>query len=335
MKLVLLGAGRIGQVHAANIARHPLAELAVVVDVNQQAAAALASKYKARVVENAQAALAEKDIAGVLVCSSTDTHVEMIELAAKYGKPVFCEKPIDLDLAKVDSCLAKVKQAGVALVIGFNRRFDPHFKALKEGLDGNNIGHLEVLKITSRDPEPPPPAYAKVSGGIFRDMTIHDLDMARYLLDEEPVEIFATGSCLVDPEIGQAGDLDTVMLILKTASGKLCQIDNSRRAVYGYDQRIEAFGEKGMLMAGNPTPTTLQCFGQAAVSCDKPHFFFLERYQAAYRAELDHFIDVVAEKTEPLVSGIDGRLALWLADAATRSHQAGRPISLEAANESS
>ncbi|HUU03756.1 MAG TPA: inositol 2-dehydrogenase [Myxococcota bacterium] len=329
MKLALLGAGRIGRVHAGNVSANPRAVLSAVADVNFEAAKELADKHGARAYAEAEQAMADPEIDGVMICSSTDTHVEMIELAAQYGKPVFCEKPIDLDLARVDACLEKVAAAGVPLMIGFNRRFDPHFSALERALAAGEIGKIEVLKITSRDPEPPPAGYVAVSGGIFRDMTIHDLDMARFLLPDEPREVYAAGSCLVSPDIGRAGDVDTAVVILKTAGGVICQIDNSRRAVYGYDQRIEALGEKGMLQAGNPSPTTLARYTQAAVTTDKPPYFFLERYAEAYRAELDNFLDVVAGKAEPAVDGQDGRAALMLADAAARSLAENRTIQLE------
>lgn len=328
MNLVLLGAGRIGRVHGANIARHPSARLHSVVDVDSAKAESLAKDLGADVVLDAEAAVADSAVAGVLICTSTDTHVEMIEIAARQGKPIFCEKPIDLDLAKVDRCLDVVRKAGVPLFIGFNRRFDSHFSALKQALSHGEIGQLEMLRITSRDPAPPPPEYVKVSGGIFRDMMIHDFDMARFLLEEEPVELYATGSCLVDPAIEAAGDVDTAVVVLRTASGVLCTIDNSRRASYGYDQRIEAFGEKGMVAAENPKPTTLVRTTVAAVATDKPPYFFLDRYAEAYRGELDHFIDVAEGRAAPSITGDDGRHALELADAASRSQAEGRPVKL-------
>jgi myo-inositol 2-dehydrogenase/D-chiro-inositol 1-dehydrogenase len=331
MKLALLGAGRIGRIHAANIHRSPRAELRAVVDVNPDAARALADLYGAQASADAGAALADPALDGVLICTSTDTHVDLILKAARRGLPVFCEKPVDLDLARVDACLAEVERAGARLFIGFNRRFDPHFRALRDAVRRGEVGDVEIVKITSRDPAPPPPAYVRVSGGLFRDMMIHDLDMARFLLGEEPVEIFATGACLVDPAIGEAGDIDTAMVLLRTGRGALCHIDNSRRAVYGYDQRVEVFGSGGMLHAGNPTPTTVTRFTREAVVSDKPWPFFLERYADAYRAELDHFLDIVEGAAEPAVTGRDGREALALADAAARSIELGRPVKLPAA----
>lgn len=328
MKLALLGAGRIGQVHAANIHHHPRVELHAVVDVNAEAARALAERYGAIASTDAAAVLADPALAGVLICTSTDTHVELILKAAQRNLPIFCEKPIDLDLGKVDACLAEVERAGVPLFIGFNRRFDPHFRALRAAVQRGEAGDVEIVKITSRDPAPPPAAYVRFSGGLFRDMMIHDLDMARFLLGEEPVEIFATGSCLVDAAIGEAGDIDTAMVILKTRRGALCHIDNSRRAAYGYDQRIEVFGSKGMLQAHNPVPTSITRSSREGVFSDGPHNFFLERYPEAYRAELDHFLEIIAGRAAPLVTGRDGREALALAAAAARSLELGRPVAL-------
>jgi myo-inositol 2-dehydrogenase/D-chiro-inositol 1-dehydrogenase len=326
MKIALLGAGRIGQIHAANIHYHPRAQLHAVADVNAAAAKSLAERYGANASTDVDAVLADPAVQGVFICTSTDTHVELILKAARRKLPIFCEKPIDLDLAKVDTCLAEVSRSGVPLVLGFNRRFDPNFRALRDAVRRGEAGDVEIVKITSRDPAPPPPAYVRVSGGIFRDMMIHDLDMARFLLGEEPVEIFATGSCLVDPGIGEAGDIDTAMVILKTRRGALCHIDNSRRAVYGYDQRIEVFGSKGMLQASNPRPTTVTRYTREAVLTDKPFNFFLDRYPEAYRAELEHFLEVATGRVEPLVTGRDGRAALVLADAALQSLKLGKPV---------
>ena len=324
--LLLLGAGRIGQVHAKNVVARKDARLYGVVDVHGPAAAALAEATGARVFDHADAALADPAVDAVMICTSTDTHVEMILKAARARKPIFCEKPVDLDIAKVNTCLAEVKQHGVPLLMGFNRRFDPSFRALRERLKAGELGEVESVKITSRDPQPPPPAYVKVSGGLFRDMMIHDLDMARYLLPEEPSQVFATGSVLVDKAIGEAGDVDTAMVILRTRSGRLAHIDNSRRAAYGYDQRVEAFGQKGMLQAHNPTPTAGVATTGTGQQSDKPFHFVLERYASAYQAELDHFLEVLAGKAAPLVSGEDGRKALVLADAANESLRTGKLV---------
>jgi myo-inositol 2-dehydrogenase / D-chiro-inositol 1-dehydrogenase len=321
------GAGRIGAIHAGNIARHPGARLLHVVDVDAAAAARLAAAHGAR-ASGREEALADPAVDAVLIASSTDTHAGLIEAASRAGKAVFCEKPIDLDRARVEACLAVAAQAGIILMIGFNRRFDPNFAKLQAQLRAGRIGRIEMLAITSRDPSPPPLAYIKVSGGLFRDMMIHDLDMARWLLGEEPIEVFAAASCLVDPAIGAAGDVDSAVVTLKTASGALCQIANSRRASYGYDQRIEAHGEKGMLRAGNVAESTLEFAGGEGIVGEKPLHFFLERYAAAYRSELDQFIEAVAGGTAPPTSGADGLRALALADAAVESLRTGRSVRL-------
>jgi myo-inositol 2-dehydrogenase/D-chiro-inositol 1-dehydrogenase len=228
----------------------------------------------------------------------------------------------------VDRCLAAVRKANVTMMIGFNRRFDASFSAIHQGIRDGRIGELETVIITSRDPAPPPIGYIKQSGGLFRDMMIHDFDMMRWLLGEAPIEVYAAASCMVDPAIGQAGDVDTAMVMLKTASGAIGQISNSRRSVYGYDQRIEAFGSKGMLQAGNRTPTTVEFSGEASVARDKPLHFFLERYAEAYRSELQHFVDCCLGKAQPQTTIEDGRHALALAEAAMQSIKTGQPVKL-------
>jgi myo-inositol 2-dehydrogenase / D-chiro-inositol 1-dehydrogenase len=319
------GAGRIGAIHAGNIARHPEARLLHVVDVDAAAATRLARQYGAQASVR-DAALADPSVDAVLIASSTDTHAGLIEAAARAGKAVFCEKPIDLDRSRVEACLAVVAATGVTLMVGFNRRFDPNFAKLHAQLRGGRIGRIEMLAITSRDPAPPPLAYIKVSGGLFRDMMIHDLDMARWLLAEEPVEVFAAASCLVDPAIGAAGDVDSAVVTLKTASGALCQIANSRRASYGYDQRIEAHGATGMLRAGNLVESTVEYSGAEGIVGEKPLHFFLERYAETYRRELDAFIAAVTGKTAPPTGGADGLRALVLADAAVESARSGQAV---------
>ncbi len=264
----------------------------------------------------------------MLIGSPTPTHADYIERAAAAGRAVFCEKPIDLDTARVRRCLDVVRKSGIKLMVGFNRRFDPSFATLQRRLAAGEIGRLELLTITSRDPSPPPPAYVAQSGGLFRDMMIHDLDMARFLLGEEPVSLFAAASCLVDPGIGAAGDYDTAVVTLRTAGGTLCQISNSRRATYGYDQRIEAHGAGGLLRAGNATATTIEMANSGGFTTDPALPFFLERYAAAYRAELDRFITAVTDGVAPLPGGDDGLRALELADAATRSAQTGEAVKL-------
>lgn len=319
------GAGRIGKIHAGNVARSSRARLKYVVDVDEAAAQALAQAHGA-VVADAETVFADADVDAVIVASSTDTHAPLVEAACKAGKAVFCEKPVDLDSARVKEVVRAVEKAGVLFFVAFNRRFDPNFSALQKALRAGRIGKVEQVIITSRDPGPPPASYIKVSGGLFRDMMIHDLDMARWLLAEEPTEVFAVGSCLVDPAIGKLGDVDTAAVTLTTASGAICQITNSRRAVYGYDQRIEVFGAGGMLRAGNRTDTTVEVSDGTGVITDKPMFFFLERYADAYRIELEHFLDCLEKKVKPLAGVEDGLRSLLLADAAAQSVKSGRPV---------
>jgi len=322
------GAGRIGQIHAANIAAHAGARLAYIVDVNAGAAEALARRH-GTATATAEAALADPAVGAVVIASSTDSHAPLIEAAALAGKAVFTEKPIDLSLARVERCLEAVAKAGVILQVGFNRRFDPSFAALHRQLRAGRIGKTEMVIITSRDPAPPPLAYVEVSGGLFRDMTIHDFDMARWLMGAEPVELYATASCLVAPAIGELGDADTAAVTLRTADGAICLISNSRRAAYGYDQRIEVLGAGGQLRVENRLPTALEVSDGEAVSRDKPLYFFLERYAESYRAELDHFIACLAEGGTPTVSARDGWAALYLAEAALESWRSGCPVRLD------
>ena len=328
LEIALIGAGRIGQIHARNIARHPGAHLKWITDVNREAARSLAKALGADSAGDATGAIKDPAVDAVVICSPTDTHAELIEAAANAGKAIFCEKPIDLSLERVDRCLETVRRTGVTMMIGFNRRFDASFAAIHDGIRAGRIGKLETLIITSRDPGPPPIGYIKQSGGLFRDMMIHDFDMARWLLGEAPTEVYAVASNLVDPEIGKAGDIDTAMVMLKTKSGAIGQISNSRRAVYGYDQRIEAFGSKGMLQAGNQIATTVAFSGETGVTGDKPLHFFLERYAEAYRTELQHFIDCCLGKEKPRTSIEDGRNALVLAEAAVQSLKTGQPVKL-------
>jgi myo-inositol 2-dehydrogenase/D-chiro-inositol 1-dehydrogenase len=319
------GAGRIGAVHAANLAANGAARLAHVVDVNAAAAAALAGRHGARVSDTATA-LADPAVGAVIIASSTDTHAELVIAAARAGKAIFCEKPIDLSLARVDEALAAVRGAGVPMLVGFNRRFDPSFAELRRRIGLKAIGTVEQVIITSRDPGLPPIDYLRVSGGLFRDMTIHDFDMARWMLDEDPVEAFAYGATLVDPAVAAAGDIDSCMVLLRCASGRMAHINNSRRAAYGYDQRVEVHGSLGRLVAGNRVPTSVEQADATAVGTDKPLQFFLERYADAYRIELAAFIDAVAKRAPMPVGAEDGRQALVLAEAALRSLRENRPV---------
>jgi myo-inositol 2-dehydrogenase / D-chiro-inositol 1-dehydrogenase len=324
ISIAVIGAGRIGRIHAHNIAAHAGARLAGIADVDPSAAARLAKDCGAQAISLEAAFAAD----AVLIGSPTPTHADYIKRAAGAGRAIFCEKPIDLAPDRVRACLEVVRRAGVVLMVGFNRRFDPHFATLKRRMDAGEIGSLELLTIISRDPTPPPPAYVASSGGLFRDMMIHDLDMARYLLGEEPVELYAAASCLVDPSIAAAGDVDTAVVTLRTAGGMLCQISNSRRATYGYDQRIEAHGAKGLLRAGNVIASTVELATQAGFVSDPVLPFFLERYAAAYRAELDAFVAAVTSGEAPKPDGEDGLKALLLADAATESARSGLAIKL-------
>ena len=322
LDIAVLGAGRIGRIHAGNIAAHPAARLTGIADPDTEAAGRLASALGVRPIGVAEAMRAD----AVLIASPTPTHADYVEQAAAAGRAVFCEKPIDLSESRVRRCLAAVRSSGTILMTGFNRRFDRNFMALKQRLDAGEIGALELLTIISRDPSPPPLAYIGSSGGLFRDMMIHDLDMARFLLGEEPVAVSAVASCLVDPAIGAAGDVDTALVTLRTASGRLCQISNSRRATYGYDQRIEAHGAAGLLQAGNVVATTVQAATASGFRSDPVLPFFLERYAAAYRAELDAFVRAVRGEAPANPDGVDGLRALLLANAAVEAANTGRSV---------
>ncbi|MCX7306099.1 MAG: inositol 2-dehydrogenase [Hyphomicrobiales bacterium] len=323
----LLGAGRIGQIHGRNIAASPRARLAGIADPMPEIAKAL-SKATGAPVRTADEILADKGIDAVLIGTPTDTHADFIDRAAKAGKAVFCEKPVDLSSARIKKTLERVEKAGIPLMIGFNRRFDPNFAALQKRLADGIAGEVELVTILSRDPGPPPVSYIERSGGLFRDMMIHDFDMARFLLGEDAVEVFAVGSALVDPAIGKAGDVDTAAVVLKTASGKICQISNSRRATYGYDQRIEVHGSKGMLSAGNIHETTVQFAGAKGINADPVQNFFLERYAGAYKAEIEAFIDTMVKGKKPKPDGTDGLKAQLMADAATKSRETGKPVKI-------
>lgn len=325
--VALFGAGRIGKIHAANLAAQPGARLKYVVDTHQPSAQELAAHYGASVTD-IDSALADPEVGAVVIASSTDTHADLILRAAARGKAIFCEKPVDLTLERARQCAAAVKEAGVACLIGFQRRYDPTFAAVKSRIEAGEIGQPEVLIVTSRDPGAPPVDYIKRSGGIFKDMLIHDFDICRWILADEAVSVQATASVLTDPAIGEAGDADTTAVTIRTRSGRLCQINTSRRAAYGYDQRFEVMGNLGMLQAGNHRPTEVTAYGSQQVSTDLPEHFFLERYRAAYALEMAHFFEVVQHGARPRTTVEDGVKALELADAATRSWQENRLITL-------
>ncbi|EWY37809.1 inositol 2-dehydrogenase [Skermanella stibiiresistens SB22] len=329
VKFAILGCGRIGRMHARNIQTHPRAELAAVYDVAPQAADEVAAQLGARVLSSVDEALGDPGIDAIFIASSTDTHVDLITRSAKAGKAVLCEKPIDLDIGRVETCWREIGPLDPLVMIGFNRRFDPSFKALRDRVQAGELGRLEQVVITSRDPAPPPPAYVRGSGGLFRDMTIHDFDMARYLAGDI-VEVQAMGSNLIDPRIGEQGDIDGAMVTLRAASGALVHINNSRRCAYGYDQRVEAFGETGMLQVHNRRPTTVEAWGATATQArDTVLNFFIERYTEAYMAEIDHFVDCVETGAKPLASFQDGHEALRIADAALESLRTGATVRLD------
>jgi myo-inositol 2-dehydrogenase / D-chiro-inositol 1-dehydrogenase len=324
----LFGAGRIGIVHAANIVANPRARLAYVYDTNAAAAEAIAGKCAARVAPDIDTVLADKAVDAVLIASPTGTHVDLITAAARAGKAILCEKPIDLDIGRVERCRKDIASTGTPVQLGFNRRYDRSHRAVRDAVRRGEIGALELLVITSRDVRPAPVSYLKVSGGIFRDMTIHDFDMARFVLGDDPIEeVHAAGSVMVDPALAEFGDVDTAMVTMKAASGALVHINNSRRCVYGYDQRVEAFGANGMVRSDNLRPTAVVRYGAVATEAKEPLLeFFVERYAQAYVDEFDEFIDVVAGRKEPTADFEDGRCALILADAAWASLRSGKPV---------
>ena len=327
IEVALFGAGRIGRIHAANLAAQPGARIKYVVDVNADAAAALAGLHGGSAA-SVEAALADPSIKAVLIASSTDTHADLILRAAAAGKAIFCEKPVDLSVGRAAACQAAVARAGVPCMIGFQRRYDPTFLAVKQRILAGEIGTPEMLIVTSRDPGAPPVSYIQSSGGIFKDMLIHDFDIFRWILDDEAASVHATGSCLTDPAIGEAGDIDCTAVTIRTVKGRLCQINTTRRAAYGYDQRFEVLGSAGMLQAGNHKPTEVSAHTALHASQDKPENFFLERYRVAYANEMAHFFDALSNGTPFRTTVDDGLKALLLADAATRSHREGRVIEL-------
>ena len=323
--VALFGAGRIGTIHAGNVARQPGVRLKYEVDVDPQAAKKLAEQHGAKVAD-AEAVFGDAGVAAVVIGSSTDTHADLILRAAKARKAIFCEKPVDLSLDRARTCADAVRAAGVTCLIGFQRRYDPTFAAIKERILRGEIGEPEMLIVTSRDPGAPPVDYIKRSGGIFKDMLIHDFDVFRWILDDEAVTVYATGSCLTDRAIESAGDIDATAVTIRTRGGKLAQINTIRRAVYGYDQRFEVLGSKGMLQAANHRPTEVTLWSSGAVTADKPEYFFLERYRAAYAAEMAHFFEVVAGRASARTSIDDGVKALALAEAATTSWREQRIV---------
>ncbi len=328
LKVGLLGAGRIGTVHAKAITAHSKSELVAVSDAFAENAEKLAKEFGTD-ARSTEEIIADPSIDAVLVATSTNTHSDLIEAATASGKAVLCEKPVDLSLKRARTCLAAVKGTGRPVMIGFNRRFDPSFGTLKAALEAGEIGKPELLSLTSFDPAPPPVSYIKVSGGLFRDMMIHDFDMSNFIMGALPETVSASGSSIVDPEIGAAGDVDTAVVTMTYADGRITVIKNSRRAAYGYDQRIELLGSDGLLQAQNMLENTVVKSTATGVTGAKPTYFFLERYMPAYEAEWAAFVDALNNDTPMPVSLADGVSALALAEAAARSLAEGRPVKMD------
>ena len=332
LRIGVIGAGRIGKLHANNLKNAvPGAEVAAISDVNFAAAKALAEKLGiSKVYEDYQKILEDKEIDAVFICASTDMHSPISIASAQAGKHIFCEKPIDHDLEKIARVLKEVKKAGVKYQVGFNRRFDRNFKHVREVVKDGKIGDIHIVRVTSRDPEAPPASYVKTSGGIFVDMTIHDFDMVRYLTGSEVEEVSTFGAVLVDPEIGKAGDVDTCIINLRFKNGALGVIENSRQAVYGYDQRVEVFGSKGCISAENETANNTTLMTAEAVTKEKPLWFFLERYNDAFIQEAREFVDACLKDKEPSVGAFDGLQPVKIAIAAKKSWQlGGQPVKVE------
>ncbi len=330
MKVGLIGAGRIGRIHAENIAYNiPRVTIARIADVAADKVRDWAGGLGvSKVSADFRDILADPEIGAVLICSSTDTHADIVMAAAEKGKHIFCEKPVDLTVAKVKKALAAAHTARVTLQVGFNRRFDHNFRRIRDQVQQGAIGDPHIVRITSRDPAPPPPEYVKVSGGIFLDMTIHDFDMARYLAGSDALEVYARGAVLVDPAIGKAGDVDTAVVTLAFQNGCIGVIDNSRKATYGYDQRVEVFGSKGALACGNDTPSSVTLSNETGVSSDKPLYFFLERYRQAFIDEMNAFFDTAMDGKPSPVGDIDGLKPLLMGFAAKKSLAEGRAVKI-------
>ncbi|HEY1493789.1 MAG TPA: inositol 2-dehydrogenase [Candidatus Solibacter sp.] len=327
----IIGAGRIGKVHAETLAfRLPEARTLAIADVNREAAQAVAARCGIPIVSgSSDEILAHREIEAVLICSSTNTHADLIVEAAQAGKHIFCEKPIAHSVAEIDRALAAVVRAGVKLQIGFNRRFDANFARVRQAVASGEIGVPRLMHIISRDPAPPPIAYVRVSGGMFLDMTIHDFDMARFLIGDEVEEIYTAGGVMVDPEIGAAGDLDTAVIVLRFRNGVIGTIDNSRQAAYGYDQRVEILGSKGSIATGNNYPNQAVVSTAQEVRKDLPLNFFMERYTESFANEIRAFVDAIREDRPTPVAGIDGLVAVQMGIAARRSYDERRAVRMD------
>ena len=331
LRVAVLGCGRIGRMHASNIAAHPRAHLATVYDIHAPSAADVAETHGIPAAENPESIFSSDDVDAVLIATVTPTHADYIETAVAAGKPVLCEKPIDLSLARVNACAERVVGKGVPIQIGFNRRFDPSHRAAHDAAAAGEIGELQQVIITSRDPGMPPKSYCAESGGLFRDMVIHDFDLARFMLGEEPAEVFAMGGRLVDPALmDELDDYDTSMVIMRTASGKQCHINTSRLSTYGYDQRVELLGTDGMVQSLNRKPNEMRKFSANHVEAAEPYLeFFIERYREAFDAEIDAFVDSIENNRQVQVDFEDGRKALVLAEAALKSVAEGRVVRVD------
>lgn len=326
----LIGGGFIGPLHAANIAAHPAARLSWVVDLDLAVAEKLGARYGARTSVNLDVALADPAVGAVMICTPPRTHAALIERAARAGKAIFCEKPVDLDMARVDACARVIETAGTPFFVAFNRRYDPTHRALFDAIRGGEIGRPEMLVLSSRDPEISPPDYvAAMPYGIFYDTMIHDFDMVRWLLADEPIEIVARTAVMLEARDNPHRDPDTAMVMLRMAGGALVHVNSSFRAVYGYDQRIEAFGEKGMLISRNQQPTALERYDAHGIRQDGLLRFFIERYAESYRRELDDFVRAIAARRAPGINLDDGRRALAIAEAAVESAKSGAPVTLK------
>ncbi len=330
LNLGVIGTGRIGKVHIATLVQSvPKANVVAIADIDESSANEVARAFGIKTVfKSHQDVISHPDVEAVVICSPTDTHAKYIIEASKAGKHIFCEKPVDLSLEVIKGALDAVSKAGVKFMVGFNRRFDPNFLKLKQMVTDGKIGQPHIIKITSRDPNPPSPEYAAVSGGMFMDMTIHDFDMARYMAGSEVTEVFTKAAVLVDPAIGKAGDVDTAVIILSFANGAIGVIDNSRKAVYGYDQRVEVFGSKGMVNADNNYPENHRYFASDGVHKSLPLNFFMERYLDSYANEMKIFCSAVLDNSPIPVSGNDGLMSVAIAMAAKKSHLENRPVKI-------
>ena len=325
--LSIFGSGRMGQIYASHVTTNSNAKLVSIVNPNLASAEKLTAQYGGVALSDPFVALNDDAVDAVIISTPTSTHLEYIEMAAKAGKAILCEKPLDLSLTRVDSCLEQLAVHPVPFMLGFNRRFDPNVSLLRAKVQQGEVGDLQILMLTSRDPAPPPLDYVKTSGGYFADSTIHDIDLACWIANERPVEVFATGSCLIDQSIGELGDVDTAMTVLKMPSGCLCHVNNSRRAVYGFDQRIEAFGSKGMLQTENQREDRIQRWGDKHTAAKAPlKHFFLERYEESFKRELDEFVDALVHKRPPSSTASEGRNTLAIALACERSRRERRVI---------